>query len=514
MANTNVTYSNPYKDSNKTRYKVNNDMLRVMAQNPTLGLGYIVGTMLGNDYWNNKRNKRAVGTDLRENYGSVTNDQVNQYIKAMKNGASKEDALRAAGIVAPTAQAQGATPAASGGAGAQGGVLYQGKTPRTDFDSANKALDTYTNNGGKTEKGPGSAPSADNFPRTPQQSNQKSVANGGGAETLQQAWDKMKAATDYNTGNTPTGYAAYNGVRDQGNVIGGGAAPAADNFPRKPGNMPTPYTDDQLRQIAAQNFTQDELSRMATPDELRRMNALISPAPAPASAPAQSDAALLAPVADAIASGVTAAAAPESPAAPVSEVPAATAAPVMPEGRYDPTDSSQPAAAYDYVPGYEVPADLGQAPAATVAPPAVNGAGGFNDAMRGYGYDPEVVALANAAPVQPAAPAASTSKAELQQAAHAARQAMYDQKAQNERDALYDYIPGEEPLSKSNLQKAARQARQSMYGTEPSSSTLSSATSGWQPTFTPQTPYNFPGKQDKKKMQGLFFEALAGRSRR
>ena len=242
MANTNITYNNPNKANankvdNSNRFKINQQALNMVAKNPSLGIGYIIGSMLGENYWGRKRNKSSQNAHDFAMNGSVGADANGVY------GANNNS---------------------------NGAVKYQGK-PDTDWSAYNKALDSV--------------------PRTPAQANKPAVTlenagTGGGVPSVADAWNNMANGSTYNYGGTPlyTG-----GVRNLGNVIGANengligvapanTAPSVANFPQKPGNMPTPYTDDQLRQIAAQNFTPDELSRMATQDELARMNALTQPA--------------------------------------------------------------------------------------------------------------------------------------------------------------------------------------------------------------------------------------------
>jgi hypothetical protein len=45
-----------------TRYKVNNNILRMMNANPALGIGYLIGNALGENYWGRRRAKTAQDT--------------------------------------------------------------------------------------------------------------------------------------------------------------------------------------------------------------------------------------------------------------------------------------------------------------------------------------------------------------------------------------------------------------------------------------------------------------------
>jgi len=291
MANTTITYNNPNRPNankvdNSNRFKINNAALNMMARNPSLGIGYIIGSMLGENYWGNKRNKRS-------------QEAVDDFNKKHGIGA---DANGVYGV--------------NNGNGA---VKYQGRQD-VDWDSMNKALD--------------------NIPRTPQQANKPAVTTEnagttGGVPTVADAWNNMVNGSAYNPGNTTL---FTNGARNMGNVIGadangefgrmaglhpgviidtargiypaarpgtyidtsrgiymdssqntpaGGSAPSVANFPQKPANGPAPYTDDQLRQIQGQNFTAEELAKMASPDELARMVVMMRGGAPVAQAPAQ-----------------------------------------------------------------------------------------------------------------------------------------------------------------------------------------------------------------------------------
>ena len=292
MATTNITYNNPNRPNankvdNSNRFKINNAALNMMARNPSLGIGYIIGSMLGENYWGNKRNKRS-------------QEAVDDFNKKHGIGA---DANGVYGV--------------NNGNGA---VKYQGRQD-VDWDSMNKALD--------------------NIPRTPQQANKPAVTTEnagttGGVPTVADAWNNMVNGSAYNPGNTTL---FTNGVRNMGNVIGadangvygvpgvigadangvygiptGSSAPSAANIPRSPQTAvpnpnpaPIPYTAEQLAQIRAYGgFTPEELQRMGAAE-------LIAPPPtaAPASAPASVDTGLLA---SAVANAASSTLPPASPA--------------------------------------------------------------------------------------------------------------------------------------------------------------------------------------------------------
>ena len=292
MANTTITYNNPNRPNankvdNSNRFKINNAALNMMARNPSLGIGYIIGNMLGENYWGKKRNKSS-------------QDAVDDFNKKHGIGAD--------------------TNGVYGVSNGNGAVKYQGRQD-VDWDSMNKALD--------------------NIPRTPQQANKPAVTTEnagttGGVPTVADAWNNMVNGSTYNPGNTTL---FTNGARNMGNVIGadangvygvpgvigadangvygiptGGSSPSAANIPRSPQTAvpnpnpaPIPYTPEQLAQIQAYGgFTPEELQRMGAAE-------LIAPPPtaAPASAPASVDTGLLA---SAVANTASSALPPASPA--------------------------------------------------------------------------------------------------------------------------------------------------------------------------------------------------------
>ena len=333
MANTNITYNNPYKKFQNQRFKINNDAVRIMAQNPALGIGYTLGYMLGDNYWGKKRNKSA----------QAAHDSV-------MNGVSSGD----------------------------------------DMDAKNKALDTYMNTASgqgvgadangvygvpNTPEGIGAnANGVYGIPRTPQQSNTSGVTignvnNGGGISSVADAWNQMANNSSYNTGNT-TLYT--NGARDLSNVMpaggqvlyqgrndapvsigadangvygvpGTGSAPSADNIPRSPQTAapnpnptPIPYTPEQLQQIRDYGgFTPEELQRMGAGE-------LNTPPPAESSSGAGG-----------LLGSVVNTAIREQAQPPAAQNPAPTAD----QMRAIKGDAPAPEV-YDYVPGYATPQDM------------------------------------------------------------------------------------------------------------------------------------------------------------
>ena len=225
-----VKYSGVNKGEDN-RYKINNNILRMMNTNPALGTGYLIGSMLGENYWGRKRAKTRQG---------------------VKDAWDKQN----------------------GSVGADANGTYGTSKEPNYYDNMNKALDEYKNNPNGKVLYSGSSV------QTPQQANKPAVTtenagNGGGVPGVMDAWNNMNNASMYNAGNT----AMYtNGARNLGNVIGADAngligvspaAPSAANIPRSPQTAapnpnptPIPYTAEQLQQIRDYGgFTPEELRR-------------------------------------------------------------------------------------------------------------------------------------------------------------------------------------------------------------------------------------------------------------
>ena len=226
-------------------------ILQMMQKNPEMATGYLIGNAIGSKYWGDKQAKSRAEANFMTLHPDATRDQFNQYYKAIKSGMSRNDALAQIGLA----------PMREYGAGDTGGVLISRDAsgnltgisagPQSVWDAREKALNEFKNGGGKVlysgRTGKNAVvPSADNIPRTPQQMGQHPVTLDnagalGGVQTPQQAYQDMAKGVTYNNGNTPTGYAAYNGVRDQGNVMGGNTPanpmpeiPTADIVPPTP----------------------------------------------------------------------------------------------------------------------------------------------------------------------------------------------------------------------------------------------------------------------------------------
>ena len=244
------------------RYKINNNILRMMNTNPALGTGYLIGSMLGENYWGKKRAK--------------TRQETKDKFFGNQNGSIGADA--------------------NGTYGTNNSTPTSTSNNKGYYDSMNEALEEYKQgnpNGKVLYSGLGSNV------QTPQQANKPAVTtenagNGGGVPTPADHWNNIMNASTYNPGSTGM---YTNGARNLGNVIGadangvygvnsgpvigadangvygvpnGGSAPSAANIPRSPQTKapnpnptPIPYTPEQLAQIQAYGkFTPEELKRM------------------------------------------------------------------------------------------------------------------------------------------------------------------------------------------------------------------------------------------------------------
>ena len=205
MATTNMVYTNPQKQSaskvdNSNRFKVNEKMLALMAKNPTLGIGYVIGSMLGENYFGKKRAKsttNAVGKgEIAGNggteqtaTGAVDWDKMNQILNAYTGG---NNAMNTPSVANATNQQQGWV--ASPGQGVS--------------VSAAPA--------------PVAAPAV---PQTPQQANAPAVTLNnagamGGVPTAQDQWAQMQNGNNENAGITAM---FTNGVRNLDNVLPAGS---------------------------------------------------------------------------------------------------------------------------------------------------------------------------------------------------------------------------------------------------------------------------------------------------
>jgi len=342
MATTNLVYTNPQKQNanrvdNSNRFKINQQALNMIAKNPTLGIGYIIGSMLGENYWGRKRAKTMQKADRygRGEDGAIGADENGVYGVNNNGNAQKP--------------------------------YYEGKSG-TDWSAYNNALDS--------------------IPRTPAQANKPAVtldnaSTTGGMQTVGDYWNKMNNNSGYNPGNTTL---FTNGVRDINNVIpggvagnaigadangvygvpganpgvfvdtargiypgtaGAGSAPSADNIPRSPQTAapnpnptPIPYTPEQLQQIKDYGGF--------TPAELQRMGAGELNAPQTESSSGGGGA-----IGSAISNAINAATQEQTPP-PAAQNPA----PTPDQMRALKGDAPAPEV-YDYVPGYATPQEMG-----------------------------------------------------------------------------------------------------------------------------------------------------------
>ena len=312
MADQNYRNLNPKYDD--TRYKINNSILRMMNTNPALGTGYIIGSMLGENYWGKKRAKSfkegdrkgrgedgPVGADANGTYGTDNNNVKKEAEGSVGSMSPMERRAQIINDMRNYLSSQGKT---SGVVKPSDVAAWKGR---------NEALQEYMqgNPNGKVLYGGYRDLMGSSSVPTPQQANKPAVTtenagNGGGVPTPADHWNNIMNASTYNPGSTGM---YTNGARNLGNVIGAdangvygvnsapvigadangvygvapaGAAPSVANFPQKPANGPAPYTDDQLRQIQGQNFTAEELAKMASPQELARMVVMARGGAAPA----------------------------------------------------------------------------------------------------------------------------------------------------------------------------------------------------------------------------------------
>ena len=352
-------YRNLNPKAEDTRYKINNNILRVMNANPSLGIGYIIGNAMGENYWGRKRAKseRSADNDTLARFG-LQRDANGNVVSAGTGSAPNAIGANANGVTG--------VPGSSA------------PSSNSEWASRNAALEAYRNSdtGRNMYEGRPSTPGTIGVdatgvygvPRTPQQSNTSGVTignvnNGGGISSVADAWNQMANNSSYNPGNT-TLYT--NGARDLSNVMpaggqvlyqgrnnvpvsigadangvygvpsapvgiganengvygipGAGSAPSADNIPRSPQTAapnpnptPIPYTPEQLQQIKDYGgFTPDELQRMGA-GELN----------APRTESSSGGSGLLGSVVNA---AVNAATQPSTPAAPATFVPEEDAA--------------------------------------------------------------------------------------------------------------------------------------------------------------------------------------------
>lgn len=232
MAYTNITYNNPQKQSaskvdNSNRFKINEKMLAMIAKNPALGIGYIIGSALGENYWGKKQNKstedaataalnqHGYGQTPTQQTGEVDWDQLNKIMDAYTGGknvfdASLADAMKQQqGWFVPPEQMNTTSAPAPAAA------------PPPPQEEAAPVVPPPVP---AQESAP--APTATEAPPTPQQANAPAVTLDnvgalGGMTSMQDAWKNMANQGTYNAGNTGM---YTNGVRDMDNVVTTGSA--------------------------------------------------------------------------------------------------------------------------------------------------------------------------------------------------------------------------------------------------------------------------------------------------
>lgn len=286
----------------------------MMAQNPTLGIGYLIGSALGENYWGKKRansTQKAADDALNEynknlpanTSGEMDWDAANKILEAYAGNANPTTNNRVADamnqksgwFVSPeqavanqdaaaqqTTTAEASTNAANNAANPKGSQY--------DFSDAMPAqansyhLGDYSDTIGTEVVGDRSdwerqyAKQAMGLiggnpqyfaPPTPQQANAPAITMDnagvlGGATTMQDAWEQMKNSGTFNNGNT--GYFT-NGIRNLDNVVTTGTqAPAPSPAPAAPAQAGVNYVGtepfiDKQAQIYMQAGASPEQAR-------------------------------------------------------------------------------------------------------------------------------------------------------------------------------------------------------------------------------------------------------------
>ena len=94
MADTTYRNLNPKYDD--TRYKVNNAIIRMMNANPTMGLGYLIGNAIGENYFGRKRAKTAQKKAEEVKAALKKVEKKARNVKTMAAEAKEKDALELA----------------------------------------------------------------------------------------------------------------------------------------------------------------------------------------------------------------------------------------------------------------------------------------------------------------------------------------------------------------------------------------------------------------------------------
>ena len=231
MATTNITYNNPNKRNgnridNSNRLAINKDVIRMMAQNPALGIGYLIGSALGENYWGKKR---ANSTQ------DAVDNALNEYNKNLPANSGGEMDWDAANKLLDTYAGQSNTAGNMvSGTGIQDAMANKSGWAVPPSQNAVVPADAEAPT---TAPAPATVPAeTPSAPLTPQQANTPAITMDnagvlGGATTMQDAWEKMKNSGTFNNGNT--GYFT-NGIRNLDNVVTTGTPSQA------PAPAPTP----------------------------------------------------------------------------------------------------------------------------------------------------------------------------------------------------------------------------------------------------------------------------------
>lgn len=214
-----VTFKKPNFQPIYGRQSANRvDLLQNMQRDPATTTGYIIGTMLGNDYWGKKRARSAAEAVANTEPGTGS-------------GLGSTDWQQANAIL----QNLGSSPAPGA--------------------AENSALEAYNNS---QQGNVLYSPTVTEAPKTPQQEGKTPITLNnaglfGGLETPADTYNKMANQTTYNPGNTAL---FTNGIRDLSNVAGNGGQNPAETMPADNTVIGQSTIPVKVSQMAEQQATQ------------------------------------------------------------------------------------------------------------------------------------------------------------------------------------------------------------------------------------------------------------------
>lgn len=214
----NITYSNAdkqngiYTSARKIASAVDN-----WNKNPYFALGQMLGQAIFDPYFERKRNKSNAEANFMTLHPNATKDQFEQYYKAIKNGMSRNDALKSVGLegnMREYGKGGGNFSNANEALDAyknnnNGNVLYQGTSAPQAPAQANEAISAFKGgNGNVLYQGNPTTGSngvtANNIPRTPAQANKPAVTTEQtGLLSPAAQYQNMANNATYNPGSTP-----------------------------------------------------------------------------------------------------------------------------------------------------------------------------------------------------------------------------------------------------------------------------------------------------------------------